>query len=117
MLLSSGCRSAEVAILRQKRRLTPSALLERLGTRAHLVGSSDGGIVAAITTLRRPEWVDRLVLIGANFHYDGLVHFEIQSGDPTWEFIASRYAALSPRRTPTPLSPRRASLCSLASQQ
>ena len=72
------------------------AILERLGTRAHLVGSSDGAIVAAMTALRRPELVDRLVLIGANFHYDGLVHLEIQPGDPTWEFIASRYAALSP---------------------
>ena len=37
------------------------ALLEHLGTRAHLVGSSDGGIVAAMTAFRRPEMVDRLV--------------------------------------------------------
>jgi pimeloyl-ACP methyl ester carboxylesterase len=72
------------------------ALLEHLDTRAHLVGSSDGGIVAAMTALRRPELVDRLVLIGVNFHYDGLEHLEIQPGDPTWEFIAARYAALSP---------------------
>jgi pimeloyl-ACP methyl ester carboxylesterase len=72
------------------------AILEHLGTRAHLVGTSDGGVVAAITALRRPELVDRLVLIGANFHYDGLAHIEIEPGDPTWEFIASRYAAISP---------------------
>ncbi len=72
------------------------AILEHLGARAHLVGASDGGIVAAMTALRRPELVDRLVLIGTNFHYGGLVHFEIQPGDPTWEFIASRYAAISP---------------------
>jgi len=72
------------------------AILEHLGTRAHLVGSSDGGIVAAMTALRRPELVDRLVLIGANFHFDGLLPLEIKPGDPAWDLLASRYAALSP---------------------
>jgi pimeloyl-ACP methyl ester carboxylesterase len=72
------------------------AILEHLDTRAHLVGVSDGGIVAAITAMRRPELVDRLVLIAANYHYDGLVPFEIERGSPTWEFIASRYGSVSP---------------------
>jgi pimeloyl-ACP methyl ester carboxylesterase len=40
---------------------------------AHLVGWSDGGIVALLVSLRRPDLVRRQVLIGTNFHYEGLV--------------------------------------------
>jgi pimeloyl-ACP methyl ester carboxylesterase len=57
---------------------------------------SDGGVVAVITALRRPELVDRLVLIGTNFHFDGLAHFELGPDDPAVAFLASQYAALSP---------------------
>jgi pimeloyl-ACP methyl ester carboxylesterase len=40
---------------------------------AHLVGWSDGGIIALLVSKRRPDLVRRQVLMGANFHYDGLV--------------------------------------------
>ena len=49
-------------------------VLEHLGaaSKVHLVGWSDGGIVAMLVALRRPDLVDRLVLIGANFHFEGI---------------------------------------------
>jgi pimeloyl-ACP methyl ester carboxylesterase len=49
-------------------------VLEHLGTdSAHLVGYSDGGNVALLVALRRPELVRSLVLISANYHHDGVV--------------------------------------------
>ena len=45
----------------------------------HLVGWSDGGIVAMLVALRRPDLVDRLVLIGTNFHFDGI--HDLDAGD------------------------------------
>lgn len=45
------------------------AVLAHLETPAHLVGWSDGGITALLVALRRPDLVDRLVLIGVNFHF------------------------------------------------
>lgn len=49
------------------------AFLEAVGTgRAHLVGWSDGAVVAALVALRRPELVGRLVLIGQYFTLEGL---------------------------------------------
>lgn len=56
-------------------------VLEHLDTSstAHLVGWSDGGIVAMLVALRRPDLVDRLVLIGANFHFEGI--HELGAGD------------------------------------
>lgn len=40
---------------------------------AHVVGWSDGGNVGLLVALRRPDLVRRLVLVGANFHHDGLM--------------------------------------------
>jgi len=56
-------------------------VLEHLGaaSKVHLVGWSDGGIVAMLVALRRPDLVDRLVLIGTNFHFDGVN--ELDPGD------------------------------------
>ena len=52
----------------------PSPCSRRVvGGPAHLVGWSDGGIVALLVALRRPDLVDRLVLIGVNFHFDGML--------------------------------------------
>ena len=48
------------------------AFLEHLGGPAHLIGWSDGGDVGLLVALRRPELVRRLVLIGTNYHHDGL---------------------------------------------
>jgi pimeloyl-ACP methyl ester carboxylesterase len=49
-------------------------VLERVvGGGAHLVGWSDGGIVALAVAMRRPDLVSRMVLIGTNFHYEGVL--------------------------------------------
>ncbi|MGI8333992.1 alpha/beta fold hydrolase [Actinomadura scrupuli] len=46
--------------------------LEALGLRrAHLVGWSDGAVVAVLVALRRPDLVGKLVLIGQFFNRDG----------------------------------------------
>ena len=40
---------------------------------AHLIGWSDGGIIAMSIAIDRPELVKSLVLIGANYHHSGTV--------------------------------------------
>jgi pimeloyl-ACP methyl ester carboxylesterase len=47
-------------------------VVELLGGPVHLVGWSDGGIAALLVSRRRPDLVGRQVLIGANFHHDGI---------------------------------------------
>lgn len=47
--------------------------LEVLGVPSDVVGYSDGGNVALLVALRRPELIKRLVLVGANYHFSGLV--------------------------------------------
>jgi pimeloyl-ACP methyl ester carboxylesterase len=72
------------------------AALERLiGGPAHLVGWSDGGNVALLVALRRPDLVRSLVLIGSNYHFDSAVPAEpTGSGPPS--FIPERYGGRSP---------------------
>ncbi len=45
---------------------------------AHIVGYSDGGIIALLVSLKRPDLVKSMVLIGANYHWKsgGLVFDE-----------------------------------------
>jgi pimeloyl-ACP methyl ester carboxylesterase len=52
------------------------------GGPAHLVGWSDGGIVALLVSLRRPDLVRRHVLVGTNFHHDGLMDAADLGDDP-----------------------------------
>ena len=75
------------------------SLLERLdiSPRPHLVGWSDGGIVAMLVALRRPELVDRLVLIGVNFHFEGI--HELGQGDDDAEG-PSQMAEAHAKRSP-----------------
>jgi pimeloyl-ACP methyl ester carboxylesterase len=61
----------------------------------HLVGWSDGGIVALLVALRRPDLVDRLVLIGVNFHHDGLNEFDT-GDDSAGDVMREAYATRSP---------------------
>ena len=50
------------------------ALLDEIGiTRCHILGFSDGGNIAMIFALKYPQYVEKLVLNGANLYYDGLV--------------------------------------------
>jgi pimeloyl-ACP methyl ester carboxylesterase len=73
------------------------AFLERLGKPAHLVGDSDGGIVALIVAMRRPDLVKRVVAVGANYHYSGLNQVD-EFDVTTREFArwAKKYGRLSP---------------------
>ncbi len=73
------------------------AFLERLGHRAHLLGHSDGGIVALLTALRRPDLVRRIVAVGANTRPSGLAPapaFPLEG--PDFEAWALAFGARSP---------------------
>jgi pimeloyl-ACP methyl ester carboxylesterase len=75
---------------------TIGVLEQVVGGRAHLVGWSDGGIVGLLVALRRPDLVDRLVLIGVNFHYDGVHPLDFPPDSPVLAIMAADYAARSP---------------------
>jgi pimeloyl-ACP methyl ester carboxylesterase len=50
-----------------------TAFIERLDRRVHVLGHSDGGNVALLVAMRRPDLLRRIVVIGANYHHDGLM--------------------------------------------
>jgi len=68
---------------------TISFLEDVVGGPAHLVGWSDGGIVALLVSMRRPDLVRRQVLIGANFHVDGLMPEFETPDDPASDDVAA----------------------------
>jgi pimeloyl-ACP methyl ester carboxylesterase len=73
------------------------AFLEYLDRKVHLIGHSDGGIVALLVVLKRPDLVDRVVLVGANFHHRGLLPVATMREDsPEFAEWAAKYAELSP---------------------
>lgn len=67
-----------------------------IGRATHLLGYSDGGIVSLIVALQRPDLVERLVLIGTNFHHDGLHPLEIDPDSDVLAAMVEAYAARSP---------------------
>ncbi|HEX4819421.1 MAG TPA: alpha/beta hydrolase [Acidimicrobiales bacterium] len=67
---------------------TAAFLEDVVGGPAHLVGWSDGGIVALLVSLRRPDLVRRQVLMGANFDVDGLLPGFDTGDDPDAESVA-----------------------------
>jgi pimeloyl-ACP methyl ester carboxylesterase len=76
------------------------AFLEYLDRRVHLVGHSDGGNVALLVAMRRPDLIHRVVAIGANYHYDGLMpmpSFDTES--PEFAEWAERFGEHSPDGT------------------
>ena len=73
------------------------AFLETVvGRPAHLVGCSDGAIVGLLAALRRPDLVDRLVLVAGVFHYDGWLAHVIDPSNQPPEFMARLYEEVSP---------------------
>jgi len=73
------------------------AFLEYLGGRSHLLGHSDGGIVALLTVMARPDLVDRVVVVGTNYHVDGLATDEaLVFEGPEFAEWALDFAELSP---------------------
>lgn len=72
-------------------------VLERVvGHPAHLVGWSDGGIVALLVALRRPDLVGKIVLIGANYHYDGVHEVPEEPWPELFGEMAESYGERSP---------------------
>ena len=67
-----------------------------VGGPAHLVGWSDGGIVALHVALRRPDLVHRLVVIGTNVHHDAVLPLDLDPSAPFAEQMYEDYAAMSP---------------------
>jgi pimeloyl-ACP methyl ester carboxylesterase len=65
------------------------AFLEHIGGRAHLVGWSDGGNVGLLVAMKRRDLVDRLVMIGSNFHHDGLRPFASSTASLQPPFLQS----------------------------
>jgi pimeloyl-ACP methyl ester carboxylesterase len=73
------------------------AVLDKVvGGPAHLVGWSDGGIVSLLVSLRRPDLVDRQVLIGANYHHHALRAVEVPPGSPLRGEMRAAYGERSP---------------------
>jgi pimeloyl-ACP methyl ester carboxylesterase len=71
------------------------AVIEKvIGGPTHLVGWSDGAILALLITLRRPDLTRSLVLIGANYHFDG--NMPISPGGSGLTILKQRYAERSP---------------------
>jgi len=63
---------------------------------AHLVGWSDGGIVALLVALARPNLVRKLVVIGTNYHRDGVLPIEADPQSPLGQALAAAYNERSP---------------------
>jgi pimeloyl-ACP methyl ester carboxylesterase len=72
-----------------------------VGGPAHLVGWSDGAVVALLVAQRRPELVDRLVLIGQYYNSSGRIAGGLDEllragGDQVMGFLRQGYDPVSP---------------------
>ena len=65
-----------------------------IGQPVHLMGCSDGAVVALMAARRRPDLVRRLVFAAGVFHHDGWEQ-GVLDGDPP-EFLRRAYGELSP---------------------
>ena len=78
------------------------AYLDRVvGGPAHLVGWSDGAVVGLLVAQRRPDLVDRLVLIGQYYNSSGRVPGGLTDqlgagGDQVMGFVRGEYDQVSP---------------------
>ena len=72
------------------------------GGPAHLVGWSDGGIIALMVAMQRPDLVKKVVAISANFDLSGpspeLLEAtpSMSADDPGFAFLRSNYESASP---------------------
>jgi pimeloyl-ACP methyl ester carboxylesterase len=74
------------------------AFLEQVvGAPAHLVGHSDGAMVAMLVALQRPELVKRLVLISGGFDKSGEAAPDMEfDSDEVVQFLGPAYGEVSP---------------------
>ena len=63
---------------------------------AHLLGCSDGAVVALLVALRRPDLVRRLVLVAGVFHRDGWDPTALDADTDPPEFLRTTYGEVSP---------------------
>ena len=80
---------------------TVAYLDEVVGGLAHLVGRSDGAVVALLVAQRRPDLVGRVVLIGQHYNASGkvpggLVDQLEAGGDQVMGFLRGEYDRVSP---------------------
>lgn len=75
---------------------TVRVLEQVVGGPAHLVGWSDGGIVALLVALQRPDLVQRMVVIGANYHFDGFMNVEMDPESSLVQALGKAYVERSP---------------------
>lgn len=79
---------------------TIHVLEDVVGSPAHLVGWSDGGIVALLVALERPDLVRKIAVIGTNYHYDAVppvdAGLELDSDSDFRQMIAPAYIERSP---------------------
>jgi pimeloyl-ACP methyl ester carboxylesterase len=72
-------------------------VLEKVvGGPTHLVGWSDGGIVALLVALERPDLVNKLIVVGTNYHHDGLLPVEPDPKSPLVQALGAAYVERSP---------------------
>jgi pimeloyl-ACP methyl ester carboxylesterase len=67
-----------------------------VGAPAHVLGNSDGAVVALLTALRRPDLVRRLVFSGGVFHHDGWLPGAIDLDDELQAFFQDYWGAVNP---------------------
>ncbi|PXX58832.1 pimeloyl-ACP methyl ester carboxylesterase [Nocardia tenerifensis] len=69
-----------------------------VGGAAHLVGYSDGAVVALLVAVRRPDLVRKLVAISGNFHRDGVLPGVLDgfADEEPMRRLAARYGEVSP---------------------
>lgn len=67
-----------------------------VGESAHLVGCSDGAIVALLVALQRPDLIRKLVFVAGVFHRDGWVPGVVDPENTPPEFLERLYGELSP---------------------
>jgi pimeloyl-ACP methyl ester carboxylesterase len=65
-----------------------------IGRPAHVLGCSDGAVIALTIAMRRPDLVRRLVLAAGIFHHTGW-HDGVLDGEPP-DFLRDSYGELSP---------------------
>jgi pimeloyl-ACP methyl ester carboxylesterase len=71
--------------------------LELLRRRVYLLGHSDGANVALLVALKRPDLLHRVVVVGANYHFEGLMPMvDFTPASPDFEQFALDFAARSP---------------------
>jgi pimeloyl-ACP methyl ester carboxylesterase len=71
--------------------------IERVvGGPAHLLGYSDGAIVALLVALRRPDLVRQVAAVAGVFHRDGWIPEVIDPSNTPPDFMAKSYGEVSP---------------------